>query len=407
MCRALRKSIYSVLTVKYIAFCILSIENSVNLLGVKFLDWRVKLYLELAHIYEDCDSYKAAGKTIEVAITKVQKLKEDEYSDPPVPEHVAKIIENNMRILKVMDIKYKLNNGVFGDPSKVGDPWKKKIDEYFKDDINGRNMAIIESLNPHYKKHNNLITKEGSNVDKGYAWKEQVIQFAYDMLKNDIDLVARAMEQMNEKISMTLRIKEDYSMDEESRRELTIRAREFENEMIFEREWKKASENVPFELHVELLKHAYDSDKSSIYYELLRTALIRGKYHRIETPYITDIDIQFSTIPNANIPNGYEKIDIDINEAHLRTELAKMRISIAKEIAQAHEEKKLEKLKEQKKSGKKAEADNSKPPHPDSIAVDPSKVHHHYIYFLVKRSSAPERAIYDIDIVMADPERGP
>lgn len=68
MCRALRKSIYSVLTIKYIAYSILCLENSLNLIGVKFLDWRVKLYVELAHIYEDCDSYKAAGKAIEMAL---------------------------------------------------------------------------------------------------------------------------------------------------------------------------------------------------------------------------------------------------------------------------------------------------------------------------------------------------
>lgn len=63
-------------------------------------------------------------------------------------------------------------------------------------------------------------------------------------------------------------------------------------------------------------------------------------------------------------------------------------------------------MKEQKKGGKKGD-DDSKPPHPDDIAIDPSKVNHHYIYFLVKRSSSPERAVYGVDIVMADPEKGP
>jgi hypothetical protein len=109
ICRVLRRSVYSSLTIQYIAYSILSMEKNLNLLGVKFLDWRVKLYIELAHIYEECDSYKAAGKAIETAISKVNELKELEESDPPVPEHTATILANNLRILKALDIKYKLH----------------------------------------------------------------------------------------------------------------------------------------------------------------------------------------------------------------------------------------------------------------------------------------------------------
>ncbi len=43
-------------------------------------------------------------------------------------------------------------------------------------------------------------------------------------------------------------------------------------------------------------------------------------------PYITDIKIVVSSHPNPNIPNGYEKIDMDINEAALKILLKKNRI---------------------------------------------------------------------------------
>lgn len=48
-------------------------------------------------------------------------------------------------------------------------------------------------------------------------------------------------------------------------------------------------------------------------------------FRRLEVPYIVDIDIIADYDPNPNIPNGYEKIAVDINEASLRMELRKLR----------------------------------------------------------------------------------
>ena len=109
ICKSLRKSVYSSLAIQYIAYAILSLESNISLLGVKFLDWRIKLYIELAHIYEECESFKAASKAIEVAMQKVTELKSLEESDPPVPEYIEKIFQNNFRILKALELKYKLN----------------------------------------------------------------------------------------------------------------------------------------------------------------------------------------------------------------------------------------------------------------------------------------------------------
>ena len=97
----------------------------------------------------------------------------------------------------------------------VGEAWKKKIEEYFKNDIEGRNMSILESLNQNYKKNSNIVTHSG----KAFSWKDQVInmsvlnyiffKFQFDLLKNDIELVSKALNQINEKMQMTLALKED------------------------------------------------------------------------------------------------------------------------------------------------------------------------------------------------------
>ena len=181
--------------------------------------------------------------------------------------------------------------------------------------------------------------------------------------------------------------------------------------MVLERTWKKASQNVPLELHIELLKHAYDL-KSKLYGDLLQTALVRCNHRRVEVPYIADIKVQEDSIPHPNIPNGYEKVAIDINEAHLRTELAQLRVSIVKEIAKQQEEKRQEKIADNRHGpGRRNQAENEvpreKPPHPSTIEVDPANVNHTYIYLLIKRSYSPENAIYGVDVVMANEEEGP
>ena len=243
------------------------------------------------------------------------------------------------------------------------------------------------------------------------------------MVKNDTEIIAKALTQINEKMKMTMEIKENLtciyniifklillSVTNEQRNDLVIKTREFDFNMLSEKEWKKCSNNVSLELHIDLIKQAYDVNNTKIYSELLQTALIRCKFRRIEVPYIVDLDIIVSSIPNPNIPNGYEKILIDINEAHLRTELAKIRLSMAKEVAKQQEEKRLEDLaatQQKKKPGEKAPdlADTSA-----KITIsdpDPLNVTHNYIYFILKRSYLPDKAIYGIDVVMANEDKGP
>ncbi len=52
----LRKSVFASLTIDFLAYSIVSLEGNILLVAVKYLEWRVKFYLELAHVYEEIGS---------------------------------------------------------------------------------------------------------------------------------------------------------------------------------------------------------------------------------------------------------------------------------------------------------------------------------------------------------------
>lgn len=56
---------------------------------------------------------------------------------------------------------------------------------------------------------------------------------------------------------------------------------------------------------------------SKIINELLEYAQVRIECRRIEVPYINDVMITVSNSPYPNVPNGYTKIPVDLNEANL------------------------------------------------------------------------------------------
>ena len=48
ICRILRSSVYSTLTIDYLAFAIISLEGNKTLSTIKYLEWRIKIYITLA-----------------------------------------------------------------------------------------------------------------------------------------------------------------------------------------------------------------------------------------------------------------------------------------------------------------------------------------------------------------------
>jgi hypothetical protein len=101
-------------------------------------------------------------------------------------------------------------------------------------------------------------------------------------------------------------------------------------EMIKEKDWKAASNNIPLEVHIEMIKIAYTCKMWPEFEDLMESALIRLKFRRYEVPYLATVDVLMSMAKDANIPNGFEKLPRDLNSANLRTELKKLRQSAKK-----------------------------------------------------------------------------
>lgn len=106
-----------------------------------------------------------------------------------------------------------------------------------------------------------------------------------------------------------------------------------------------------------------------------------------------------SSHPNPNIPNGYEKIDQDINEAALKILKKKHRIFQEDKKEEKKEDKKEEKGKkkvEKKEEEKKVEEKLYQEAIPG--------LKHQYTYILVKRSFSPENAICDFKLILSNEE---
>ena len=62
-------------------------------MSLKYLDWRIKLYIELSHIYYSLGTCPVALRTIEMALSKVQELRDVEEVDPPLPDYIEKTLQ--------------------------------------------------------------------------------------------------------------------------------------------------------------------------------------------------------------------------------------------------------------------------------------------------------------------------
>lgn len=126
VCKLLRRSEYAFESIEFLFVAVAAMEANLILQDAKYLDLRTKLYLELAHLYEEQDALQAATNILQTAIEKISELSAVHEADPPVPEHVSRIIQNNLRLVKIMLIKYRVQSGAI--PAA---DWRKKVDEEF------------------------------------------------------------------------------------------------------------------------------------------------------------------------------------------------------------------------------------------------------------------------------------
>jgi hypothetical protein len=144
------------------------------------------------------------------------------------------------------------------------------------------------------------------------------------------------------------------------------------------------------------------------------------------------IDVLMSANKVANVPNGFEKLPKDLNQANLRIELKKLRASSKLSGAgggededgappkESKEEKKAPPVdpkkdpKGAKKGDAKGAAGNEKKEEPvtnaDDIVASQAEldaIKHIYVYMLLQRTKNPLNAIVGVDVVLANENLGP
>lgn len=82
----------------------------------------------------------------------------------------------------------------------MGDAYKKKIEEYFPQDKKGRVLAIVESLRIHNPNCSNIIQNEG----KSFPWKSQALTLGFEMIRTDLDVIVRGLQEAKERIEKSI-----------------------------------------------------------------------------------------------------------------------------------------------------------------------------------------------------------
>jgi len=185
-CRVLRKSIYGLLCITYLKEILIGMESNIVLLKSKYLEWRCKIYIELIRIYEENGSLKCALELASRAASTIKKQKDLEELDPPVPEYSKKIYQKCQHYLNSLTIKFQVQLGEM----KI-DVLKNKIKELFPKEVDNRDkmLTLIEVLTINNKNYN-VFQHDG----KKDAWKDQVVDLVYDLVKNDLAFLTSYLE---------------------------------------------------------------------------------------------------------------------------------------------------------------------------------------------------------------------
>lgn len=437
----MRKNKFSIHGTKYLIWIISHLESNIVLSGIKFLKWRIKLYIELSFLYEDYEAFSAAYKTIAQAISKVNDLKAIEEQQGPLPEYIKTIFIDNFKYLKYFEFKYGILSGTF-----TLDVWKKKLDETFvnEDEKLNKNICMINSV-ANLSWYNSIVNHDSKKI----SWKSQAVQYCYDSMKEDITAIKNGITEFIEgkkneyemKKQAELNPKKEISEEEQKAIDEAAEKEQQEKEakeakdkkkndpkknnqkkdskLEEEQEEKKnlpvvknfitQSRNVPIEIHVELLKMCYDCEMWKEFIELTDSLNIRIKYRNVEIPYIADIDIQMASVPNLPAKKYYEKIDLDLNINNYKREVKRLREAGKYVNPNENKEKDIQakdkdpKKNDPKKKGKKDAKDEQVEEKKDPNAYEPIEgLEHNFVFLMVKRSHDPKKAITNIRVKMSN-----
>ena len=410
-CSLMRTSYYSIHATKYLAWIISSLESNVVLSSLKYTKWRVKIYVELALCYEDIKAYKSSLKVISYAIVKLNSLRDIEELQykKNLPDYVNTILVSNFRYLKWFEIKYSVISGVFSI-----DSWKKKLDEAFVvSNINPEeklskiiSMLISVSNSSFYNKEliheglTNNSTSGNSNFNK-----LSMTQYIVEYVKQDVSNIKRGLEELLERkkrnIEKEAKIKENFKNFQKILNEYSKEDDNMLKPSIFE----SSSKVFPIELHFELIKCCFDCKLNKEFEFLSDSLFTRIKLRSIEVPFLSEIDIQVSPIEHGNIPNRFDKIQIDLNVNNYLLELKKLRSKDTNT-----EGNNLHNIYNDidKNNSKKNEKDILS----KNIALENldneynlnhiSQINHMYVYLILKRSHNTENAIINVRVVFSN-----
>lgn len=398
--RLLKKSRYAREAAKYLAYAMLTMESNVILLASKHLHWRITLYTELAEIYEIIGANKAAAKVITHAQKQLQNLKEIEECENPVPEVVKAAIEDSSHILKSYEIKYGLLLNLI-----PPDQWKKRMEEFT--DKSTKLKIAVQSLNLLNDSLCRVVQQPGFKL----PWKPLITTYIVDMVMQDIQSICRGLQETEDKRIRDLNLLEVTAKganETETRESVLTKNREKDAQMIRENVWRIASKNVPLELHVKMIKHCYECKLWDLYFTLCEHAQIRIQKRRIEKPYVNDVDVLFSSLPDSRIPKGYEKIETDLNIANFREELIRLGVSLPDAPPKSAKKQEEEKKSDPKSKGKQQQQQSSSKPQAEEFKYElPEGLKHTFSYLILKYSEEDFDALGSLSVSLADEKSGP
>ena len=425
----MRKYNYSIHGVEFLEWVLTLMESNIVLSHVKYMKLRTQLYLLIGFLYEDIKGFKAAYGFITQGINKLSDLKSVEEQQRPLPDYMQDVFNENFKHLRYFEFKYGILSGNLNFES-----WKKKLEETYdtneknvenkeKDKgkideiILNRNICAINSIS-NLSFYNSIVNHEGAKYD----WKQNMVNYVYNtLMKPDIDNIKKGIIEFIDKKKRVIELNAKIQQNEKNYEDILNEAINVNNEKVV-RSYEQSSKNVPIELHVELLKACYDCSMYKEFIELIDSLNIRIKYRHVEHPYVSEVDIQMSSIQYANIPNGYEKIPLDLNINNYKREIKKLReegkyiSNMDKENSQlaalvAKDSKKDKKKKDDKKDKKDGKKDaapkKSEKKYNDENAVpNPyekiENLEHNFVYLLIRRSHNPNKAITNIRVVMSN-----
>ena len=409
----MRKYNYSIKGAKYLVWILSILESNIVLSHIKYMKWRIALYIELALIYEDMKAFKSAYNTITQGINKLNELKNIEEQAKPLPEYMQDIFIENFKYLKYAEFKYGILSGALN-----LDSWKKKLEETFniqnsdpsktnQNEVLNRNVCAINSMS-NLSYYHSIVNHDGLKLD----WKTNLVQYIYSLLKNDIENIKKGILERIDRKKRDIELNEKIKQNEKNYEDILNEAINANNEKNVTN-FRQSSLNVPIEIHIELLKECYDCKLFNEFIELNDSLSIRIKYREVEMPYVSEIDIQMSSIQYANIPSKYEKIPLDLNINDYKRQIKNLREE-GKYIKRGEEEKnedKTDKNKKQPPPKKDAKKDakggkKGEKTYTDDAVPNPyekiDNMEHNFVYLLLKRSHNPNNAIVNLRVIMSN-----